>query len=130
MQDIPNDKEPTMIRMITIAVLAVAASAAASAQTTLAGTWRGETSSGTAIVLQVSVKAAALSGTLTRGEITAALADGKVSKEQFTFKAKFNDQVEGFTGELAGDRLKLWLDRQGPASAVVLTRVKSDRALD
>ena len=34
------------------------------------------------------------------------------------------DQLEAFTGELAGDQITFTLDRQGPAGAVVLKRVK------
>jgi hypothetical protein len=48
----------------------------------------------------------------------------EVSRDSFTFKARLNDQMEGFSGEYAGDQLKIWLDRQGRESAIVLTRVK------
>lgn len=47
-----------------------------------------------------------------------------MSKNRFTFKTTINDQAEAFTGELAGDEIKVWLDRQGPESAAVLKRVK------
>jgi hypothetical protein len=47
-----------------------------------------------------------------------------VSKNTFTFKATLNDQTEGFTGELVRDEIKMWLDRQGPARAAVLKRIK------
>jgi hypothetical protein len=47
-----------------------------------------------------------------------------VSKNTFTFKATLNDQTEGFTGELVRDKIKMWLDRQGPARAAVLKRIK------
>jgi hypothetical protein len=35
-----------------------------------------------------------------------------------------NDQPEGFSGELTGDEIKIWMDRQGAASAIVLRRAK------
>lgn len=33
-------------------------------------------------------------------------------------------QAEGFTGEVAGDELTVWLNSRGPESAAVLKRVK------
>ena len=48
-----------------------------------------------------------------------------MSENTFTFKAKLNDQTETFSGELAGDEIKVWLDRQGPERAIVLKRVTS-----
>jgi len=96
----------------------------AAAQSGLNGKWEGETRNGTAIVLTLVVKDAALTGTLARGEETAPLAEGKVLKNTFTFKATIGGQVEGFSGELAGAELKIWLDRQGAERAIVLHRAK------
>jgi len=45
-----------------------------------------------------------------------------VSKNSFTFKAVVNDQTEGFSGEFAGDEIKIWLERQGTSSAIALRR--------
>jgi hypothetical protein len=42
-----------------------------------------------------------------------------VSKNAFTFTATLNEQTETFTGELAGDEIKVWLDRQGREMAAV-----------
>ena len=94
------------------------------AQSGLNGTWEGETRNGTTIVLTLVVKDAALTGTLTRGEETVTLAEGKISKNTFTFKATLGGQVEGFSGELASEEIKIWLDRQGAERAIVLHRVK------
>lgn len=47
-----------------------------------------------------------------------------MSKNTFTFKATLNDQTEAFTGELDGDQITIWLDRQGRPNAAVLKRVK------
>ncbi len=96
----------------------------AAAQSGLSGTWEGETRNGTTIVLTLVVKDTALTGTLTRGEETATLAEGKVSKNTFTFKATLGGQVEGFSGELAGAEIKIWLDRQGAERAIMLHRIK------
>jgi len=94
------------------------------AQAGLTGKWQGETRNGTPIVLDLTVKDAALSGTLTRDGQPIPIADGKVSKNTFTFKATINDQVEAFTGELDGDQVKVWLDRQGRETAIILKRIK------
>ena len=75
-------------------------------------------------MLTLAVKGTVLTGTLVRGEERMTLSDGKATKTTFTFKATLNDQAEAFSGELAGDELKVWLDRQGPATAIVLRRVK------
>lgn len=96
----------------------------AGAQGGLSGTWQGETRNGTRIVLTLVVKDTALTGTLARGEETAPLAEGKVSKNAFTFKATIDGQVEGFSGELAGAEIKIWLDRQGADRAIMLHRAK------
>jgi hypothetical protein len=93
------------------------------AQATLTGKWQGETPNGIALVLDLTATTTELSGTLTRGDETFKITDGKVSKNTFTFKATLNDQPEGFTGEFTGDEMKVWLDRQGPERAAILKRV-------
>ena len=75
-------------------------------------------------MLDLTATESALSGTLTRNEETVTITDGKVSKNTFSFKATLNDQTEAVTGELAGDEIKVWLDRQGPDTAIVLKRIK------
>jgi hypothetical protein len=110
-----------------IALVAIALSLAgimAGAQSGLGGKWEGETRNGTTLVLTLVVKDSALTGTLKRGEETATLAEGKVAKNTFTFKATIGGQVEGFSGELVSAEIKIWLDRQGAERAIVLHRVK------
>lgn len=94
------------------------------AQDTLSGTWEGETRNGTSIVLTLEAKGTVLIGTLVRAGRSAALTDGTVSENKFTFKATVNGQTEGFSGELTGDLIRIWLDRQGASSAIVLRRAK------
>ena len=94
------------------------------AQGPLTGKWQGETSSGTSLALDLTVTGTTLTGTMTRGDGRIPLTDGQVSKNTFSFKAKINDKTEGFSGEVTGEDLKVWLDRQGPPKAVVLKRVK------
>jgi hypothetical protein len=111
-------------RFASVAAIVLTCSIVAHAQATLTGKWQGETSNGTAITLDLAVEGTALTGTLTRNGVSAPLSEGKVSKNTFTFKATINDQTEGFSGELTGDQLKVWLDRQGASRAAVLERVK------
>lgn len=113
-----------MKRCIPVAVIMIAFASVVEAQDTLSGTWEGETRSGSSIVLTLAVKGTVLSGTLVRSGQSAPLSDGKVSKNTFTFKATLNEQTEGFSGELAGDEIKIWMDRQGPSNAIVLRRAK------
>lgn len=102
----------------------VLAAAAIHAQAALTGKWEGETTNGTPIVLDLTAAETTLTGTLTRQGETIKITDGKVSKNTFTFKATLGDQTEGFSGEVAGDQLTVWLDRQGRERAAVLKRVK------
>jgi hypothetical protein len=96
------------------------------AQALLTGKWQGETPSGSSLTLDLTVKGTTLTGTMIRAGERIPLSDGQVSKNSFTFKAKMNDQPEGFSGELTGDQLRVWLDRQGVSNAVVLKRVKGN----
>jgi hypothetical protein len=111
--------------VVSLTALALTSSIVAHAQATLTGKWQGETNNGATIVLDLTVKDTALTGTLTRNGVSTPLSDGKVSKNTFTFKAKPAEVEEAFSGELADDQIKVWLDRQGPSTAIVLKRVKS-----
>jgi hypothetical protein len=114
-----------MTRRIALgAIVLFLAGILAGAQGGLSGKWEGETRNGTTLVLTLVVKDTALTGSLKRGEETATLAEGKVAQNTFTFKATIGGQVEGFSGELAGTEIKIWLDRQGAERAIVLHRVK------
>jgi hypothetical protein len=107
-----------------LGAMVLACSIALAAQDALNGRWEGQTNAGATIVLDLTAKGATLTGTLTRDGQSSPLSEGKVSKASFTFKATINDQSEGFSGELVGDEIKIWLDRQGPERAIVLKRVK------
>jgi hypothetical protein len=111
-----------MKRCIAVAAIVMTFATVVQAQSKLSGTWEGETRGGSSIVLTLVVKEAVLTGTLVRDGRSTALSQGKVTKNTFTFKAMLNDQMEGLSGELVGDEIKIWLDRQGPSSAIVLRR--------
>jgi hypothetical protein len=119
MQRLDTMKKPLSIVAILLGVTVVT-----HAQATLTGKWQGETKSGTAIVLEIAAKGEALTGTFTRSEQSAPIAEGKVAKNTFTFKTTINEQTVAFSGELAGEDIKIWMDQQGPERAVVLKRVK------
>jgi hypothetical protein len=112
-----------MKKMLTSATI-VLAFAVVHAQAAITGKWQGETKNGSEIVLDLTATKTALTGTLSRNGQPTTITDGTVSKNTFTFKATLNDQTEGFTGEVDGDQIRVWLDRQGPTSAAVLKRVK------
>lgn len=114
-----------MTLLTSTAAILLTCSLVAHAQATLTGKWQGETRGGAAIVLDLVVKETALTGTLTRDGVSSPLTDGKVSKNTFTFKATLGDQTEALSGELADNEIKVWLDRQGPETAIVLKRVKN-----
>ncbi|HZB25338.1 MAG TPA: hypothetical protein VE379_04335 [Vicinamibacterales bacterium] len=107
----------------TLAAL-VALAAVCAAQTAIAGKWEGETDGGASIVLDLTVKGAELSGTLTRNGQSTSISEGKVAEKGFSFKATLGGQSETFSGEVSGETLRVWLDRQGSEKAVVFTRVK------
>ncbi len=113
-----------MNKLLYTAVASVMTVTAVAAQSTIAGTWQGESDGGASIVLALTVKDTTLTGTLTRDGQSTPISDGTVSKDTFTFKATLNDQAESLSGERAGDNLKVWLDRQGPSKAIVFKRVK------
>lgn len=114
-----------MTRRIALGALVLSlAGIMAGAQSGLSGTWEGETRNGTTIVLTLVVKDTALTGSLTRNEETVTLQEGTVAKNTFAFKATLGGQVEGFSGELAGAEIKIWLDRQGAERAIMLHRAK------
>ena len=109
----------------SVAAIVLTCATVTNAQATLTGQWQGETRAGSAIVLDLTVNGSVLTGTLTRNGESTPLSEGTVSKNTFTFKAKVSEQVEGFSGELVDNHIKVWLDRQGAETAIVLNRVKS-----
>jgi opacity protein-like surface antigen len=113
-----------MKRILTGATIALALAAVVHAQAAVTGKWEGETKNGTPIVLDLKATKTELSGTLIRDGQPITITDGKVSKNTITFKATLGEQTEAFTGEVAGDELAVWLDRQGRENAAILKRVK------
>lgn len=109
-----------MKRFASIVVLAIAVAVTVHAAGTLTGTWQGVTDGGATLVLDLTVKGTALTGTFSRNGQTSKLTDGKVAKNSFTFKASINERADTFSGQFDDDQIKMWLERQGPSKAVVL----------
>ena len=107
----------TLIAILLVPVLSRAAD-------TITGKWTGLTPNGADVTLDLIATETTLKGTLTRGENVIPLTEGKVLKNSFTFRATLNEQTETFTGEVAGDDMKVWMDRQGREMSAVLKRVK------
>ena len=93
-------------------------------QGSLTGKWEGKTPNNMTVVLELVAKNAVLTGTLTRNGQSSAIEEGKVSKSSFTFNVLLNGQQESLTGELEGDELRVWMDREGRARTVTLKRAK------
>src|SRR4051794_12214280 len=92
------------------------------AQSAITGTWQGKTPNGFEMELELAATQQKLTGTFTRNGESIQITDGKVSKNTFTFNVTMNDQAQGFTGEIDGDQIKVWTDRQGASAAAVLKR--------
>ena len=107
-----------------LAVWSLAISLIAQAQSPVTGKWEGATRNDMRVVLTLKVADAVLTGTVARGEQTATITEGKVTGNTITFKAVLGGQPETLSGELDGQQLKVWLDRQGREGAVVFTRTK------
>ncbi len=113
------------IRLIGGAIIIVALTTSAGAQSRVAGRWHGVTAHGSQIELALAVKGAVLSGTLTRNGETSPIESGKISKDSISFRVLLGGIMESLTGVERNGELKLRLDRQGAANAVAFKRVPS-----
>ena len=110
-----------ILTLTTVALLALPA--AGHAQSAITGKWQGKTPNGFQLELNLVATDKELTGTFAREGQPLTITEGKAAKTTFTFKVTMNDRPEGFSGEIDGDQMKLWMDRQGPSSAAVLKRV-------
>jgi hypothetical protein len=113
-----------MHRALATAALAFLVTAAAYAQSTLTGKWEGQTPNGFALTLDLKATSTELTGTVTREAETATITEGRIDKNRFSFTAALGGQTETVVGELDGDQVKVWLERQGPERAITLKRAK------
>jgi len=120
----PRARVVTMFSRHVMLALVLALPALLAAQATLTGRWQGQTPGGAALVLELTSKGASLTGAMTVGTQKAAIENGTVAKTTFAFSVTLEGGTEAFTGEVAGDDMKLWMDDRGPSSAIRLTRGK------
>jgi hypothetical protein len=113
-----------MSRLAIFVAVAITLSAALAAQESITGSWQGKTPAGMSILLALSARGEDLTGTMTVGKEKSTIENGKVSKKTFTFSATMGGGTEGFTGEISGAEVKMWMDDRGPSAAITLTRVK------
>src|SRR5262245_22678152 len=94
----------------------------AQAQGGLSGKWTETTPSGLNAELDLKATETVITGTFTVRDRPMTISDGKVTKNAFTFKAALEGQPEGFSGELNGDSIVLWRDKNGKGDALTLKR--------
>lgn len=109
-------------RMLNVLLLVLLLCVMAQAQTDLSGKWSETTPSGLNAELDIKSTATTLTGTFSVRARPMTITDGKVTKNTFTFKAALEGQPEGFSGELNGDSIVLWRDRNGKVDALTLKR--------
>ena len=108
------------LRSIIVGVLCVAC-VVVHAQSGLTGKWQGTTASGRPVVLDAKVRGQQLTGRITVGQQSAAMTDGKVEQNTFSFKATMEERTATFSGRLVGDHVELTV--QGVSSPLTLKRV-------
>jgi hypothetical protein len=111
--------------MLSVLSLTLFLAGGAAAQTGPAGRWEESSTSGLNAALNLTATDTTLAGTFTIRARPMTITDGKVTKNTLTFKAALEGQPEGFSGELKGDELELWRDRNGRTDAITLKRVKA-----
>jgi hypothetical protein len=115
----------TVRTVLAVIGMASALSAEVAAQSALTGRWQEVTNSGLNAELTLEASKTALTGTFTIRARPMTITDGQVTKNTLTFKAALEGQPEGFSGELKGDELELWRDRNGRTDVITLKRVQA-----
>jgi hypothetical protein len=111
--------------MLSVLSLTLFLAGDAAAQTGPAGRWEESTTSGLNAALNLTATDATLAGTFTIRARPMTITDGKITNNSLTFKAALEGEPEGFSGELKGDELELWRDRNGRTDVITLKRVKA-----
>lgn len=111
-----------MKNILNVLLLALLLCVMAQAQTGLGGKWTETTPSGLNAELDLKTTDTSLTGTFTVKSRPMTITDGKIVTNTFTFKAALEGQPEGFSGELNGDAIVLWRDRNGKGDALTLKR--------
>jgi hypothetical protein len=109
-------------RILNVLLLVLLLCIMAQAQGGLSGKWTETTPSGLNAELDIKATDTSITGTFTVRARPMTITDGKVTNNTFTFKAALEGQPEGFSGELNGDAIVLWRDRNGKVDALTLKR--------
>jgi hypothetical protein len=109
-------------RTLNVVLLVLLLCIMAQAQSGLSGKWAETTPSGLNAELDIKATDTSITGTFTVRARPMTITDGKVTNNTFTFKAALEGQPEGFSGELNGDAIVLWRDRNGKVDALTLKR--------
>jgi len=112
-------------RILNVLLIVLLLCVMAGAQTGLSGKWTETTPSGLNAELDVKATEAAFTGTFTVHGRPMTISDAKVTKNTFTFKAALEGPPEGFSGELNGDSMVLWRDKNGKGDALTLKRAST-----
>jgi hypothetical protein len=92
------------------------------AQASLTGRWQGETVNRRPVTLDLKAEGSQLTGTITLVKEPAAISDGRIDKNTFSFKATVEGKTATFTGENAGDEVTLLVE--GAKNRLILKRMK------
>ena len=111
-----------MRKVLNVLLVVLLLCVMAQAQTDLNGKWTDTTPSGLNAELDVKATETSMTGTFTVRGRPMTISDAKVTKNTFTFKAALEGQPEGFSGELNGDSMVLWRDKNGKVDALTLKR--------
>lgn len=114
----------TMRKLFAVVALIVASAPFLYSAEPLDGRWRGETQGKTTITLDLAAKDTELTGTITRKGTLIKIEAGKIVGNTITFRAIIQDRPETFTAEFAKEEIRLWMDRLGRESAMILKRAK------
>jgi hypothetical protein len=121
-------KEESMIKLMSVSVLAMLVLAVVVAAADVSGKWsgqvpaRGDTVNAT---FTFKVEGDKLSGTMTGPQGEVPLQEGKVSGEEISFSTAGNNAKILFTGKVAGDEIKMTRTREGgQGREFMLKRVK------
>ena len=111
-----------MRKVLNVLLVVLLLCVMAQAQTDLSGKWTETTPSGLSAELDVKATETSMTGTFTVRGSPMTISDARVTKNTFTFKAALEGQPEGFSGELNGDSMVLWRDKNGRVDALTLKR--------
>ena len=111
-----------MKKLLTGMALVIVLAAVVHAQAALTGRWQGETVSGRPVTLDLKAEETQLTGTITLVKESSVISEGKVDKNAFSFRATVDGKAVAFTGEVAGDEVKLIVE--GVKNPLTLKRVK------